>query len=136
MPFSPPVIRFFFIPFQADRWSNIAQISNFFDGGFIQKPSVGEDMEERLRMSFANIEEVVSEKRLSSENDNQMDSHLLGFINDAVYLLAFQFPFFGVIPCITTITVEITTHRGADEDGSRRIKPCLLGKLFSPIRPF
>jgi hypothetical protein len=95
---------------------------------------VGENMKNHPGVFFANLKKVLPKKGLPSQHNDQMDSHLFGFVQNAMDLLCLQFSFFRVVPCIAAITMKIAPHGGTDEHGPGRVKSCSRCKILSSVR--
>jgi hypothetical protein len=81
-------------------------------------------------MGFENVEEIGTDERLTAGNGDEIDSHLLPLPEYPVDHFCFQFLPFWVLAGITTVTVQVAPHGGAENHEKGRIEPVPGAKFF------
>jgi hypothetical protein len=73
-------------------------------------------------VSGKNIKEILPHKRFSPRDGDKIDAHLFGFLKKVMDEGCLQFLPLVIIPGITAITIQVTTHGWADHQKERRME--------------
>ena len=127
-----PAVRLFFIPFNAQHNSHIAQIRHSISLLLGEQSTVRVNLEENVGVVLHKLEEIRIDQGLTTQYGHKIDSQFLTFTEHLMGHVQGELCVHTISQRVTAATSEVTPPGGAQNKDERWAKTM----LFLPIIPF
>ncbi len=104
----------------AEHRGDVAESREAIKGRLVEQRAVRVDMEVHVGVGGVEVEQILTKEGLAAENGDEVHTHLVGLIDDALQRRHIHVAPARVLAGKAAVAGEVAAHGRADEDGERR----------------